>query len=60
MCEMNWSFLALAIHLPKDFVVLLLEIALGGACDIMVIVAGNGYGYSSSNLERGYLYFTYR
>ena len=29
-----------------------------GDCFVMLIVQGNGYGYTSSNPERGYLHFT--
>ena len=29
-----------------------------GACGVMVIVAGNGHGDSSSNPGRGWLHFT--
>ena len=32
---------------------------LGGACDVMVIVVGNGHGDTSSNPGRDWLHFTW-
>ena len=46
------------IYIGEYALQIILILAVGGACDVMVIVVGNGDGDSSSNPGREWLHFT--